>query len=184
MSKKHKQTGKNMPFIAVLQTFTYILKKHEKTHQNDFLWCSLPTQSHCLIGFAKTKSHTPGFSHLLSPSEPVTHSQSDRCFTVNSRFVCYIHTLICLPQANSVTACGGLPSRATKPLHDSLHLAGYLGRRGQHPPVSPLYIPPPSTFTFVLIPWATPIFLPFGLIFNKYSWSANTPPSTPFTNFS
>ena len=37
VSKKNKQTEKNMSFIAVYHKFTYILKKHEKPHHNDCL---------------------------------------------------------------------------------------------------------------------------------------------------
>ena len=70
----------------------------------------------------------------------------------------YIHTYIYrLAPRYFVAACGGLTSRA-QPLHVSLPLAGYLDRRGNHPPISPplshlplsksnFYFTPPSTFT-------------------------------------
>ena len=70
-------------------------------------------------------------------------------------FNTYVHTLIGLLQDTSVAACGGLQSRA-QPLHVSLPLAGYLDRRGKHPPVSPPHSPlPPSKYKFYFTPPST-----------------------------
>ena len=46
VSKKNKQTEKNMSFIAVYHKFIglQILKKHEKPHHNDCLNVGLPTR--------------------------------------------------------------------------------------------------------------------------------------------
>ena len=90
-------------------------------------------------------------------------------------FNTYIHTLIGLLQDTSVAACGGLQSRA-QPLHVSLPLAGYLDRRGKHPPVSPPQSPlPPSKYKFYFTPPSTIRTTPLQS-FLHFSWSRSSSP--------